>query len=111
MLNDAANTAASELIIRENYRYNVDVTGGVVEEGDYMIFAPKAFVDLDEANVCEQAWLAHLAFSRRQLRATTKPRRRRLFQTTTKKMQSPSPPPASTTIEGMKEFVALMRAP
>ena len=51
---DAQSVAQPEIIIPNNKGVQLDVTGGVVEAGDYMIWAPKWVVDQNEA------WRAHM---------------------------------------------------
>jgi hypothetical protein len=48
--------AEAEVSARHNIIHEVELTGGVVEAGDYLLWAPKWLIDEDEATACERTW-------------------------------------------------------
>lgn len=132
VVDDATPNSNPGIVIPKNNAKTFYVTGGVVEVGDYMIWAPEWLVDADEASACSTVWNsfpmdqsenqswdgAVPARSRRlnededdavqPVSVHTSPpskSKRQLFRA---KARSPPPPPTSRTAQGMKRLVEIL---
>jgi len=113
---DAAADGNPEIIIPNNRNVLIDVSGGVVASGDWMLWAPKWLVDADDTTACSTLWNNQSAYPRRLSEtgdrrgvleignATAAVQPRKLFRA---RSRSPPAPPPVFTAEGMKRFVEL----
>ena len=103
---DAAADGNPEIIIPNNQIVRIDVSGGVVEAGDWMLWVPKWLVDADEQSACATLWTKELdqGVYLRRLSQTIGSAHNRF-----RAPSAPAPPP-SQTAKAMKRFVELLTA-